>query len=110
MDESGVKFKFQEGTLMWGRFIVRNKAVWFGMAIALCLGLTQLGAALPATPQAASTKDVVYVCACMGNKSCPCMSMAKHEGKCACGAHAPNMKAVPVDSAWAKHNREELSK
>lgn len=92
---------------MWGRIRATNKAVLLGMALALCLGLTQMGSAVPAAPKAASTKDVVYVCACMGNKSCPCMAMAKKEGKCPCGTE---MKAVSTNSAWAKHNREELSK
>jgi len=96
---------------MWGKVSFTSKAVLLGMALALCLGLTQVGSALPgATPQAPPAKSVVYVCACMGNKSCPCMSMAKKEGKCACGAHAPDMKAVAPNSAWAKHNRAELSK
>ena len=95
---------------MWGRISLKGKAVLFGMALALCLGLTQVGSALPEAPQASNAKKSVYVCACMGDKSCPCMSMAKKEGKCACGEHAPNMKAVAADSAWAKHNREELSK
>ncbi|MEJ2009296.1 MAG: hypothetical protein P8Z30_14265 [Acidobacteriota bacterium] len=95
---------------MWGRIRLANKAVLLGMAFALCLGITQIGTAVPAAPQAASAKGTVYVCACMGNKSCPCMSMAKKEGKCACGEHAPNMKAVAADSAWAKTNRAALSK
>ena len=95
---------------MWGRISLSSKAVLLGMALALCLGLTQVGSALPGAPQASSAKKDVYVCACMGNKSCPCMSMAKKEGKCACGEHSPNMKAVAADSAWAKHNRKELSK
>ena len=95
---------------MWGRIRATNRAVLLGMALALCLGLTQVGSALPGASQASSAKSDVYVCACGGTKSCPCMGMAKKEGKCACGEHAPNMKAVPADSDWAKHNREELSK
>jgi hypothetical protein len=30
---------------------------------------------------------VVYVCACLKTKSCPCMTEAKMEGPCACGTH-----------------------
>ena len=55
--------------------------------------------------------DVVYVCACLGTKSCDCMSEAKTEGPCACGTHGgPPLKAVPHDSAWAVENREALAK
>lgn len=54
---------------------------------------------------------VVYVCACLRTKSCSCMSMAKTEGPCACGTEGgPPMKAVPANSAWAKENRQALSK
>ena len=54
---------------------------------------------------------MVYVCACLKNKSCSCMSMAKMEGPCACGTEGgPPLKPVPVDSDWAKQNREELAK
>lgn len=78
-----------------------SNAVLLGMALALCLGLVQIGSA---TPQSNAKKDV-YVCACMGSKSCPCMGMSNKEGKCVCG---DEMKAVPRDSAWARHNRKEL--
>ena len=93
---------------MWGRISLTGKAVFLGMALALCLGLTQVGSALPGSAQASSAKKTVYVCACGGTKSCPCMAMAKKEGKCPCGSDT--MKEVPVNSAWAKHNRAELSK
>jgi hypothetical protein len=57
------------------------------------------------------SKDVVYVCACMKNKSCSCMTVAKMEGPCACGTQGgPPMKAVAADSDWAKENREALAK
>jgi hypothetical protein len=57
------------------------------------------------------SKDVVYVCACMKNKSCSCMAEAKMEGPCACGTQGgPPMKAVAADSDWAKANREALAK
>ncbi len=92
---------------MWSRIRITSRAVLLGMAFALCLGLTQMGSALPAAKQAASTKKDVYVCDCMGNKSCPCMTVAKKEGKCVCGKE---MKAVAADSAWAKHNLRELSR
>jgi hypothetical protein len=55
--------------------------------------------------------DVVYVCACLGTKSCSCMTEAKTEGPCACGTQGgPPLKAVPRDSDWAKENREALAK
>lgn len=65
-------------------------------------------------PSAASNGDeskVVYVCACLKNKSCSCMTEAKMEGPCACGTEGgPPLKAVPRDSDWAKENREQLAK
>ena len=93
---------------MWGRISFTGKAVLLGMALALCLGLTQVGSALPGASQASKAKSTVYVCACGGTKSCPCMAMAKKEGKCPCGTDT--MKEVPSNSAWAKHNRRELSR
>ena len=55
-------------------------------------------------------KSMVYVCACMGNKSCSCMTEAKTEGPCACGTQGgPPLKAVPADSDWAKENRDALA-
>ena len=60
--------------------------------------------------QGAHAKKVVYVCACLKNKSCSCMTEAKMEGPCACGTEGgPPMKAVPADSDWAKQNRDALS-
>jgi hypothetical protein len=54
--------------------------------------------------------DVVYVCACLGTKSCSCMSEAKTEGPCACGTEGgPPMKAVAAHSDWAKQNRDVLA-
>jgi hypothetical protein len=91
---------------MWTRARVTNWALLFGLALVLRLGLPQLGSAKSAGAQA--SKDV-YVCACGGTKSCPCMGMANKEGKCACGADAPDMKPVPRDSAWAKANLKALS-
>jgi hypothetical protein len=38
---------------------------------------------------------VVYVCACLKNKSCSCMTEAKTEGPCSCGTEGgPPMKAA----------------
>ena len=60
--------------------------------------------------RAHATKKMVYVCACLGNKSCSCMTEAKTEGPCACGtAGGPPLKAVPADSEWAKEDREALA-
>lgn len=75
-------------------------------------------ASLPATSRPKKSKDakddaknVVYVCACLKNKSCSCMTMAKTEGPCACGTEGgPPLKAVPKDSDWAKANRDALAK
>ncbi len=56
-------------------------------------------------------RDMVYVCACLKNKSCSCMTEAKTPGPCACGTEGgPPLKAVPKDSDWAKENRNELAK
>jgi hypothetical protein len=93
---------------MWGRISFTSKAVLLGMALALCLGLTQVGSALPGAAQASNAKKTVYVCACGKTRSCPCMAMSKKEGKCPCGSDT--MKEVPVNSEWAKQNRKALSK
>jgi hypothetical protein len=87
-------------------------AVVFGMALALCLGLATFGPASQAAKKTskAATKgeNTVYVCACKGDSSCPCMSMAKMKGKCPCGEHSPDMKEVSANSNWAKKNRKAL--
>lgn len=58
----------------------------------------------------AKGKKMVYVCACLKNKSCACMTEAKSPGPCACGTEGgPPLKAVPKDSDWAKGNRKALS-
>jgi hypothetical protein len=58
-----------------------------------------------------SNGKVVYVCACLQNKSCSCMTEAKMEGPCACGTQGgPPLKPVPKNSGWAKYNREALAK
>lgn len=57
------------------------------------------------------SSKVVYVCACLKDKSCACMTEAKTEGPCACGTQGgPPLKPVPKDSDWAKQNRDELAK
>jgi hypothetical protein len=72
------------------------------------------GGSFAAPPKDAQGKDkdnVVYVCACLGTKSCACMTEAKTEGPCACGTSGgPPLKAVPKDSSWAKENRDALAK
>lgn len=58
-----------------------------------------------------SKKKSVYVCACLKDKSCACMTEAKMQGPCACGTEGgPPMKEVPADSDWAKQNRDALAK
>lgn len=75
-------------------------------------------ALIPSSGPAAQPKDkkdkkndkVVYVCACLKDRSCSCMTEAKTQGPCACGTEGgPPMKAVPKDSAWAKENRDALA-
>jgi hypothetical protein len=64
-----------------------------------------------AANQEPTKAGVVYVCACLKNKSCFCMTEAKMEGPCACGTQGgPPLKAVASDSDWAKTNREALAK
>ena len=86
-------------------------------AVLLFLGLAFLpadGAGLRShkSKDAAQDKDkTVYVCACLGSKSCSCMTEAKMEGPCACGTQGgPPLKAVRSDSDWAKENRDALAK
>ncbi len=67
--------------------------------------------ASPDAQDQARNKKMVYVCACLKNKSCACMTEAKTPGPCACGTEGgPPLKAVPKDSDWAKENREALAK
>lgn len=67
--------------------------------------------ALSEANQEPTKPGVVYVCACLKNKSCFCMTEAKMEGPCACGTQGgPPLKAVPSNSDWAKANREALTK
>jgi hypothetical protein len=76
------------------------------------LAVLQTGfAAQNQAPSDAKVKgNVVYVCACLKNKSCSCMTEAKTEGPCSCGTEGgPPMKAVPQNSVWAKANRDALA-
>jgi hypothetical protein len=74
------------------------------------LGLAASGKTGPAqSMKEKANSNTVYVCSCMKTKSCPCMTEANMAGKCACGAKAPDMKAVPRDGAWAQHNRMALA-
>lgn len=58
-----------------------------------------------------ASKSTVYVCACLNNKSCSCMTEARMEGPCACGTQGgPPLKPVAADSDWAKENREALAR
>jgi hypothetical protein len=79
-----------------------------GAAVVLTFASAQLGSARAAQTKTGKAEKSVYVCSCMKTKSCPCMTMAKKEGKCACGAHSPEMKKVAADSDWAKTNRKAL--
>lgn len=93
----------------------RRGGLWGGVGGALALAL--LAGAFAATApkpkqggKSAPAKPKVYVCACLGNKSCACMSEAKTEGPCSCGTEGgPPMKAVACDSDWAKANRRALA-
>jgi hypothetical protein len=82
------------------------------IAILALVAILEIGFAAQNQP-ANDTKvkgKVVYVCACLKNKSCSCMTEAKTEGPCSCGtAGGPPMKAVPQNSAWAKANRDALA-
>jgi hypothetical protein len=82
------------------------------LALLSSLALIQVSAGMrnPSTNEADTKDKVVYVCSCLGTKSCSCMSEAKTEGPCACGTSGgPPMKAVPRNSAWAKGNRDALA-
>jgi hypothetical protein len=80
-------------------------------ALFLLLLLLALSPAPGGSQKKKDKGDVVYVCACLGTKSCECMTEAKTEGPCACGTQGgPPLKAVPHDSAWAEENREALAK
>ena len=96
---------------------MRNRTRFAGILVLLFLAvLIQPSSGRPRNPSpnptaADNPSKVVYVCACLKTKSCPCMTEAKMEGPCACGTEGgPPLKAVPQDSAWAKENRKELGR
>lgn len=84
------------------------------VALLVCLAFSPTDATSASKQQKedqAQSKKVVYVCACLGNRSCACMTEAKMEGPCACGTQGgPPLKAVAPDSDWARQNRDELAK
>jgi hypothetical protein len=80
-----------------------------GAAMLGLLALALIGSGIDGRPAREPKKDVVYVCACLKNKSCSCMTMAASGGFCACGPEGgPSLKGVARDSDWAKQNREAL--
>lgn len=84
-------------------------------AAGLLILIAMIPMAAPAKPrrkkEAKSKGEVVYVCACLGDRSCSCMTEAKTEGPCSCGTSGgPPMKAVKSQSSWAKANRQALAK
>jgi hypothetical protein len=82
-----------------------------GLLFTLALALSGCGVQTPPANATHTSGKTVYVCSCLGTKSCPCMTEANMEGPCACGTNGgPPMKAVPQNSAWAKGNREALAK
>jgi hypothetical protein len=88
------------------------------LVLTLLLALTSLSNGSQIQSPASSDQNevqirpgVVYVCACLKDKSCFCMTEAKMEGPCACGTEGgPPLKAVDSDSDWAKTNRKALAK
>jgi hypothetical protein len=58
--------------------------VFFAMLIPASGGTQNEKQAAVSSPAQTSGK-VVYVCACLKNRSCSCMTEAKMEGPCACG-------------------------
>ena len=104
---------------IWGIILVmtnrfRFTATIFAAFLLALIPSSGSGAQSQNPPMPDIPKDesrVVYVCACLKTKSCPCMTEAKMEGPCACGTHGgPPLKAVAKDSAWAKENRKTLGK
>jgi len=89
---------------------VRNRTRSICVSLLLLL-LAFLPADVSGKDKAGKEGKVVYVCACLKDKSCSCMTEAKMQGPCACGTEGgPPMKAVPPDSEWAKQNRDALAK
>lgn len=93
--------------------ITKDQVAWSAAVLVLfCVALIPAKGGPRDVPSDKTKKDkVVYVCACLKTKSCPCLTEAKMEGPCACGTEGgPPLKAVPADSDWAKENREQLAK
>lgn len=91
---------------------MKNKSRFMlATAVLILLSVALLSTGICGRPSHESNKkDVVYVCACLKNKSCSCMTMAASGGFCACGPEGgPSLKAVPRDSDWAKQNRDALA-
>lgn len=91
---------------------MKNKSRFMlATAVLILLSAALLSTGIDGRPSHESKKkDVVYVCACLKNKSCACMTMAASGGFCACGPEGgPALKAVPRDSDWAKQNRDALA-
>ena len=96
------------------RKILRGKVKPVIAAFALIASLAIVQSSTSARDESSRDKKpkakVVYVCACMGDRSCSCMTEAKTEGPCSCGTEGgPPMKAVDKDSSWAKFNRDALA-
>jgi hypothetical protein len=82
------------------------------ITVFLVFGLIPTSAAArPSGGKQTKTKGkIVYVCSCLKNQSCSCMTEAKTEGPCSCGTQGgPPMKAVRSNSSWAKANRRALA-
>lgn len=96
------------------RKILKGKIKPAFAALALLASLAVVPTSIGAQDQSMNDMKpkgkVVYVCACLKDKSCSCMTEAKTEGPCSCGTEGgPPMKAVSKDSAWAKANRDALA-
>ncbi|HKS80564.1 MAG TPA: hypothetical protein VJR23_03590 [Candidatus Acidoferrales bacterium] len=90
-------------------FLGKTKAIVAMLCLLLLAGVA--ASSKSPDPPKKPKGSTVYVCACLGNKSCSCMTEAKMEGPCACGTSGgPPLKAIAADSDWAKTNRDELSK
>jgi hypothetical protein len=96
--------------LLEGQSMGNNLRFRVGLAMLALFGLGLICTGIDGRPAREAKKDVVYVCACLKNKSCSCMTMAASGGFCACGPEGgPSLKAVPRDSEWAKQNRDALA-
>lgn len=105
-------FLWDRPNAKYRRSLVRNrKRFIYGSLVLVLLVFLPAGSSAKSDKSEKEGGKVVYVCACLKNKSCSCMTEAKMQGPCACGTEGgPPMKAVPVDSDWAKENRDALGK